>query len=72
MSDEKSAKKWVEANIKETKKGYRCPLPVMYAYPNGPVKLDVGGGFNVPERMQELLDQFNTEVARREAEKGDV
>ena len=45
---------------------------MMYAYPNGPVKLDVGGGFNVPERMQELLDQFNTEVARREAEKGDV
>jgi len=42
---------------------------VMYAYPDGPVKLDVGGGFNVPERMQELLDEFNAEVARREAAK---
>ena len=74
MSSE-SVKKWarkhVAKNTVQTKngegKGYKCPLPDMYAYPNGTVKLNVlGGGFNIPERMQALLDEFNAEVARRE------
>ena len=73
MSNEKwSAEKYVQENIEPTGKGYKCPLPAIYVYPNGPVYLHFGkGGFNVPERMQELLDAINTEVARREAEKGE-
>ena len=65
----KKVKEHVQENIKPTKKGYVCSFTI-YAYPDGPVPLDIAGAVqddDAPERMQELLDEFREEVARREA-----
>ena len=71
VKEEMWVKEYVRKNMVPTEKGYKCPLPAIYAYPAaGQVAMQFGrGGFNIPERMLALLDEFNAEVASREAAK---
>ena len=74
MAKEKWAKAYVRENIKETGKGYICPMPPMEAYPGGAVPMKIGkpvdpasGGFLL---LAELLYEFNKEVTRRKKSVG--
>jgi hypothetical protein len=67
-----SAKTYVKENIKRIGTSWHLPMPELAAYP-GAVPLMIGKdpmkpAFRAPLYLQELLYEFNLEVARRQKE----
>lgn len=67
-----SAKTYVKENIKRVGTSWHLPMPELAAYP-GAVPLMIGKdamkpAFRAPLYLQELLYEFNLEVARRQKE----
>jgi hypothetical protein len=67
-----SAKMYVKENIKQVGTSWHLPMPELAAYP-GAVPLMIGKdpmkpAFRAPLYLQELLYEFNLEVARRQKE----